>query len=166
MNKIDVNCKINTIESNINEIKTKINMTEIKVDTQETKMETYVTVDETRDAIKELRNDFSKNLYEIRENVTLLDKKKANVDSTIEALSLKADADLVEKILHSKALKEEVNKIKEDVKELTDNRVERENYDLTLKKINSNLEDINKELSLKSNIKDVCKLMDLKANLK
>jgi len=56
-----------------------------------------------------------------------LDKNKANVDSTIEALSLKADADLVEKVLHSKALKEEVSNMKNDIKELTDNRVEREN---------------------------------------
>jgi len=74
-----------------------------------------------------LRNDFSKNIKELKDNVTVLDKNKANVESTVEALSLKADADLVEKVLQSKALKEEVIKIKEEVKELSDNRVEREN---------------------------------------
>lgn len=90
-------------------------------------MELLVTVDEVREAIKELRNDFSKNIKELKDNVTILDKNKANVESTVEALSLKADADLVEKVLQSKALKEEVVKIKEEVKELAENRVEREN---------------------------------------
>jgi len=56
-----------------------------------------------------------------------LDKKKANVESTVEALSLKADADLVEKVLKTKALKDEVTKLKIDVKEISDNKVENEN---------------------------------------
>jgi len=166
MNSAEHINQIKQIESTITDLQSTIGMNGMKIESQQSKLDSLVTVDEVREAIKELRNDFSKNIKELKENVTVLDKNKANVESTVEALSLKADADLVEKVLQSKALKEEVSMIKDEIKELTDNRVERDNYDSYIKKVKNNLEDINKELSLKSNIKDVCKLMDLKANLK
>lgn len=127
MNSIEAINQIGKIESLINELQSAIGINGMKIESQQSKLENLVTVDEVREAIKELRNDFSKNIKELKDNVTVLDKNKANVESTVEALSLKADADLVEKVLQSKALKEEVIKIKEEVKELSDNRVEREN---------------------------------------
>jgi len=74
-------------------------------------------VDEVRDALKEMKSDMLSKITDIREDITKIDKYKAGVDATNEALVQKADAHLVEQVLLTKANKEELEVI---VKQLED----------------------------------------------
>lgn len=101
---------------------------------------------------------------EIRDDINKLDKYKAGVDATNEALSLKADAALVESSINLKASSRDVEILKGRIDELYKVKLDHEKYESLHKKIISGFEEMSKDIGLKSNIKDVCKLLDLKAN--
>lgn len=95
-----------------------------------------------------------------------MDKYKASVDATNDALSLKADAELVEKVLENKLDKTEINSLSGELIKIKEIIMNRNDFDTHVKYVKHALEEISKDMALKSNIKDVCKLLDLKANTK
>jgi len=121
-------------------------------------------VDEVREALKDIKSEYIDKIVEIRDDINKLDKYKAGVDATNEALALKSDASLVENSIHLKASSRDYEILKDRVDQLYHVKLDNEKYESLHKKIISGFEEMSKDIGLKSNIKDVCKLLDLKAN--
>lgn len=122
------------------------------------------SVDEVREALKDIKSEYIDKIVEIRDDINKLDKYKAGVDATNEALALKADANLVENSINLKASMRDYEILKGRVDELYKVKLDNEKYETLHKKIVAGFEEMSKDIGLKSNIKDVCKLLDLKAN--
>jgi len=127
-------------------------------------MVSFASVDEVREALKDIKAEYIDKIVEVRDDINKLDKYKAGVDATNEALALKADAALVESSLNIKANTRDVEIISGRMDQLYKVKLDTEKYDTLHKKIMSGFEEMSKDIGLKSNIKDVCKLLDLKAN--
>jgi len=135
-----------------------------RIETLDNKLITFASVDEVREALKDMKAEYVDRIVEIREDINKLDKFKAGVDATNDALALKADAALVENSINLKASSRDLEIIKGRVDELYKVKLDVENYESLHKKIIAGFEEMSKVIGLKSNIKDVCKLLDLKAN--
>jgi len=79
-----------------------------------------------------------------------LDKYKASVDATNDALSLKADAELVEKVLENKLDKSEISVITNDINKLKEIIMNKNDFDTHVKYVKHALEEISKDMALKS----------------
>jgi len=135
-----------------------------RIETLDNKLITFASVDEVREALKDMKAEYVDRIVEIREDINKLDKFKAGVDATNDALALKADAALVESSINLKASSRDLEIMKGRVDELYKVKLDVEKYESLHKKIISGFEEMSKDIGLKSNIKDVCKLLDLKAN--
>lgn len=135
-----------------------------RIETLDNKLISCASVDEVREALKDIKSEQIDKIVEIRDDINKLDKYKAGVDATNEALALKADASLVENSIHLKASSRDYEILKDRVDQLYHVKLDNEKYESLHKKIISGFEEMSKDIGLKSNIKDVCKLLDLKAN--
>lgn len=109
-----------------------------------------------------MKSDFLSKITDIREDIIKIDKFKAGVDATNDALAQKADAQILEQVLEKKASKRDIELLEKKLLELP--KVDTQPIENVQVKITQALDVISKDMSAKSNIKDVCKLLDLKAN--
>lgn len=102
----------------------------------------------------------------LKESIEKLDRSKADIDSTNNALTQKADAILVEKHLNSKAQKNDLELMRDQMDKIYAQYVDKDVLNININQINSITDGLSKEISERSKIKDVCKLLDLKASIK
>jgi len=165
-NSKDTISRLNDLEIKLNSLWNHAELERSKSEFIESKLSAFASVEEVRIAMKEFKTDFLTKIGEIREDVNKLDKFKAGVDATNDALSQKADAYLVEQFLERKADKVDIESCKNGIEHLNTQVITNEKYEQVNNQLRHALEEISKDMSLKSNIKDVCKLLDLKANTK
>jgi len=88
----ETNSRLNDLEVKLNSLWNHAELERSKSESVESKLTAFATVEEVRVALKEFKTDFLTKVGEIREDLTKLDKFKAGVDATNDALSQKADA--------------------------------------------------------------------------
>lgn len=93
------------------------------------------SVDEVREALKDIKSEYIDKIVEIRDDINKLDKYKAGVDATNEALALKADANLVENSINLKASSRDYEILKGRVDELYKVKLDNEKYETLHKKL-------------------------------
>jgi len=105
-----------------------------RIETLDNKLITFASVDEVREALKDMKAEYVDRIVEIREDINKLDKFKAGVDATNDALALKADAALVENSINLKASSRDLEIIKGRVDELYKVKLDVEKYESLHKK--------------------------------
>jgi len=147
---------------------TKVSDLESKLSIIQSKIINFATVEEAREALKDIKSDLVCSISDLKEDISRLDKFKAGIDATNDALAQKADAILVEQVLDQKATKEELGLLKKEfgsrIEQVSTLKLDTDKFELHTSAIKSTLENVGKDITQKSNIKDVCKLLDLKAN--
>lgn len=84
--------RLNDLEVKFNSVNNIEELTRSKIESLESKINGCSTVDEVRDALKDMKTDVISKIADMREDISKIDKFKAGVDVTNEALSQKADA--------------------------------------------------------------------------
>lgn len=105
-----------------------------RIETLDNKLITFASVDEVREALKDMKAEYVDRIVEIREDINKLDKFKAGVDATNDALALKADAALVESSINLKASSRDLEIMKGRVDELYKVKLDVEKYESLHKK--------------------------------
>lgn len=105
-----------------------------RIETLDNKLITFASVDEVREALKDMKAEYVDRIVEIREDINKLDKFKAGVDATNDALALKADAALVENSINLKASSRDLEIMKGRVDELYKVKLDVEKYESLHKK--------------------------------
>jgi len=111
-----------------------------------------------------MKTDMISRISSVKDDVDKLDKFKANVDAINHALSLKADAILVETFLDKKANIIDLIPLKTSIETLLQTKLDNESFNAFTSTTNQVQADTSRELALKGNTKDIHTLIELKAN--
>jgi len=133
---------MNELEIKLNSLWNHSEIERNKAEAVDSKLSDFATVDEVRAALKEFKSEFTSKIGELREDLNKLDKFKAGVDATNEALSQKADAYLVEQFLERKADKTDVESLKTQVATVKTDCLPKDLWDNANKQIKHALEEI------------------------
>lgn len=141
-------------------------------------LEQKVDLSEVQAALNTSQSDISSRFVEFKEEIKTLIRghenevfslmnKKANISDVNAALNAKADNNLVQSLMNHKLNISEFEDIRKLVEKLAHEIDEKPNvrdYDKQINNLQSQLNEVIKDILLKANIKDVCTLLDTKSS--